>query len=202
MKIRSDDIILITGKRGSGKSYFLKKWFLVSLAIQHKRVVIWDTNHEYQPIRSGLITYNLRSIIEEFNKKTQEIIYRPQIKTPEKFNQFCKIVFRLNNIFLMIEEIEQFASAYKVPPGFKTIIDIGRHRGLGVICTSRRTLMLPSDLPFNMDHLIIFRQTRPQDLDYLAKWVGEEVYQLKEMPEYAYLHYDARMGILTPHAKI
>lgn len=201
MKFRRDDIILIVGKRRSGKTYWLKH-YLMRLATTRTRYVLYDTNWEYQPQRNGIQTTNLTQIINHFNAGQLEIIYKPTEKTVEKFDLFCKVCFQLNNIVVVIEEIEQYANAYNVPRYFKKIIDIGRHKGLGLICTSRRALRLPSDLPFNADHIIIFRQHRPQDLDYMAQWVGNGIYKLPKLPEFWYMYYNDREATLTECRKI
>ena len=194
--MRPDDIILITGKKRSGKSYFLTH-FLIPLFFQSKiRILIWDYNWEH---KGQAITHNLNDLIEFFNRGTQLIVYQPIQKNPSDFSLFCQTALRLHNIMLCIEEVERYADHFIVynQPNFKALIDSGRHRGLGLICTSRRVTWLASDIPFNLDYLFIFKQTRPQDLKYLSEWVGDGVYEIEKMEEYSFLCWNDANGTLT-----
>jgi transposase len=90
---------------------------------------------------------------------------------------------------IVIEEIERYATTYYMPFSLKRIIDTGRHRGLGLICTTRRVKRLNNDIPANSDHVIVFRQHLLNDVQYLADWIGDEAYRLPTLPEFWFLWY-------------
>jgi len=199
MQIRHDDIMFIGGKRRSGKSYFLK-WLLKQIT----KWIIWDTNWEYNPTEfpAAILTHNLLDIIMLYNRQVPRIIYQPTEKTETNFDLFCKTVFTMSNIVIVIEEIERYATSYYMPSNLKQHVDIGRHRGLGLFCTARRTKRTNPDILFNADHILIFHQSRPEDVDYLADFVGETAQKIPNLPEYSFLWYQDREGTTTVMQKI
>jgi len=192
--IKSDNIIYICGMRGSGKTTFTKQ-LLTQITTP---IIIWDYNWEYKPL-GYVIVHNLKDLIEAA-KTYRLIIYQPLEKTFTHFDQFCLCSFQYDNYMLVIEEVELFATSHNIPPNFKKIIDIGRHKGIGLICTARRTLRTNPDIPYNANHIIMFKQHRPQDLQYLATFCGEDVWKLQKLPDYNYLWYDGRT--LTVHTPV
>lgn len=163
----------------------------------NRKILIWDYNHEHI---AGTVTHLLTQILPLLaDKKSNVVIFQPFDKTPEVFAEFCRQANQCYNIVVVVEEIEHFADHYIVytQPQLKRLIDSGRHQGLGLICTSRRVMWLASDIPANLDHWFIFRVTRPQDLKYMAEWVGDDVYKIVDMKEHAYLWYDDLTGKVT-----
>jgi len=194
--IRPDDIILITGKKRSGKSFFLSNLFKILVA-GNVRVVLYDYNWEHNEYPD--VTHDLNVVSQLWSTGSRFITFRPVDKSDIAFNQFCGAAYSLTNTVIAVEEIERYANHWITysQPNLKKIIDVGRHRGLGLLATTRRILRLASDIPFNADHIFIFKQTRPQDLKYLEEWVGPEVNQIVTLPEYSYLWYNDRLGTLT-----
>lgn len=198
--MKSDDIILITGKIRSGKSTWLKD-HLKNLEKSKIRYIIWDYNWEHvPPARTGIIISDPLKIIPAFNQPIPYIIFQPTIKDEAAFDLFCEACIELNNIVIVVEEVERFATPHVIPPHLKQIIDTGsHHRGLGLICTTRRIMRTNGDIPFNSSYIIIFKQNRPQDLKYLSEYVGEEVYALPKLPDYWFLVWDGGSDSLTTH---
>lgn len=201
--MKSDDIILICGKIRSGKSYWLKD-HLKNLEKSKIRYIIWDYNWEHEPPkRSGYIINKQEEIIPYFNHPVPYIIFRPLVKDEANFDLFCEACNELNNIVVVVEEVERFATPHVMPPHLKMIIDTGSHHsGLGLICTTRRIMRTNGDIPFNSSYIIIFKQNRPQDLKYLSEYVGEEVYALPKLPDYYFLVYDSNSDSLTTHRSL
>lgn len=200
--MRPDDVILICGKRRSGKSHWLK-WYLKKLELGRNRYVVWDYNWEHKPPRTGISTRSLLQITQYFNKGIPHILYQPLKKDIKDFDLFCSTVWQLNNIIIVIEEVERYATSWTIPPHLKLIIDTGRHKGLGLITTSRRVLRLSPDIPFNADHIIIFKQHRPQDLDYLNQFVGDKrIYGIPKLPQFSYAHYRDKDASLNFYHKV
>ena len=192
MKIRTDDVIVICGKRRSGKTYFLRHFLLPKLP----RAIIWDFNHEYINLKNSVVTYNpsqLTSLIA--SQKYRYVIFRPLLKTEDVFLQFCDSAYKTVNNTIIIDEVERYATSWYIPLSLKVIVDTGRHRGLGLICTMRRTMRTHPDIIFNADYIFAFHQHRPQDLDYLAQVMNPKVvYQLPRLPQYFFIVYDDRNG--------
>jgi len=193
-EIKSDNIIFVCGMRGSGKTTFVK-WLLTQFNIP---VVIWDYNWEHKPL-GYVIVHNLTDL-QTAAKTHSKIVYQPTEKTFIHFDNFCALTLRYDNFMLVIEEIERFATSHSIPPNLKKLIDIGRHKGIGLTCTARRTLRTNPDIPYNANHIIMFKQHRPQDLQYLATFCGEDVWKLQTLPDYNYLWYDGK--VITIHSPV
>ena len=187
IEVRTDDVIVIIGKRRSGKSIFFKH-----LLKPVSRRIIWDYNHEHGDM--GYIIHYASQIPEEWKRGIVHIVYQPYTKTLEEFESFLRICWLLNNYVLGIEEVERYATTHFMPTPLKKLIDVGRHKGIGIYATCRRVMRVNPDLPFNADHIFCFRQHRPQDIGYLKEWIGEKAEELRNIPDYYFLHYDDRKG--------
>jgi len=190
LKIRTDDVIVICGKRRSGKTFFLRHFLLPKLP----RAIIWDYNYEYENLKNSIVVHNTSQILQ-LVQKYRFIIFRPILKTEDVFLQFCDACYKTVNNTVIIEEVERYATSWNIPLSLKMIVDTGRHRGLGLICTMRRTMRTHPDIIFNADLIFAFHQHRPQDLDYLAQVMNPEVvYKLPKLPLYFFVVYDDRSG--------
>ena len=95
-------IILIFGKRGSGKSYLARKLMEIEL-----RSVIFDTMSEYE---NGVVfgAENYDELLEFWRKVYQgrfRIIYRP-LQPAAEIDGICELVYNLGNCCFLVEEID------------------------------------------------------------------------------------------------
>ena len=186
--IRIDDIVAISGKRREGKSYFIKR-LLQSMPYE---VLVWDINHEYQ---GNVVTHQLADVYNiSISRKHKIVVYQPYNKREEVFNEFCRLCLHLTYKVVVIEEINRYATSYKIPYYCQDLIDRGRHYHLGLIAVSRRSKGVNPIVQSNADHIIAFRQHRPEDVEYLAQFMGPEVFQLPSLPQYWFVHYDNLTG--------
>lgn len=195
--MKSDDIILITGKIRSGKSTYLKK-HIEKLQKAKVPFIIWDYNYEHE-VKRGKIAYRLEDVLSYFPTYPY-IVYRPQTKDFQTFDLFCEVCLKYFNFVVIIEEIDRFATPYIIPPHFKQMIDTGsHHQSIGIICTTRRIMKLNADIPFNSSYIVVFKQNRPQDLRYLSDFVGEGVLGITKLPDYHYMIWSSENGQLIAH---
>jgi len=184
-------IITFTGKRCSGKSYFLKN----AIIPQIPSFILWDVNHEHQ-FPNVPITYKQEEIIPLF-QQYRKVVYRPLDKSTYNFTCFCRICSRLHDYALIIEEVERYATRWSSPEPFNWIIDTGRHRGIALLVTCRRPADLAARIKSNSDYVFMFHQHMTNDIDYLVDWTGEEAYSLKDIEQYGFLIYsDVQGGII------
>lgn len=184
MQITSKDIFFICGTKLKGKSYFVKNFLLEHIPAY----IIWDYNHEYG--RYGIATNKLEDL-KPIIQKHHKAVYQPYPdKSAEHFNEFCGYVFHhFRNLFVVIDESHHYIDSYSIPDNAKLLVNSGRHKNLGLVFISRLPKTYKAVVA-NADHIIIFKQTRPQELDYLADWVGEKVYKLKDAPPYFFCYYN------------
>ncbi|MBU1172987.1 MAG: hypothetical protein KKD44_25785 [Proteobacteria bacterium] len=195
IEVRSDDVVVICGKRRSGKSHFMKE-----LIKGFKRRIIYDLNWEHEDL--GLVVRSTKVLREGWKSGINHVVYQPINTDESDFEKFIETVWTFHDVCLIIEELEKYAKPHHMPRALKHLVDVGRHHGIGLVCTARRISMLSADIPFNADHIFVFKVHRPQDLDLLRQWVGDEIYKIRDAPEYSFVHYDDRAGTTCLMQKI
>ena len=190
-------IVIILGKKGSGKSYLAKKKFLP----RFHRVVILDSQDEYNP--SEDLEKRLSSdfsYVKNFDEFEDEYIHK---FTDKKFH----IVLRYDDYFdddnledtfdlintkgyctLLLEEIHLFSSRGK--DALYRLITTGRHKNINLIVTTPRPQRLGVDFFANADIIITFTQRKTGDAEYLIRECSDEdftVDQFKKLEDRQYL---------------
>jgi nicotinamide riboside kinase len=88
--VYNEDIV-ITGSKGSGKSY-LANTFLQNL--HGVNVFVWDFNHAFHDSRS-IVFHHLDEMIEMFDEvKRGKYILQDYNKEENQFKRFCKYAFK------------------------------------------------------------------------------------------------------------
>lgn len=195
IRIRTDDVVVISGKRRSGKSVFLKH-----LIKGVRRRIIWDYNHEHTS--KGFVVHYAHMIKEEWLRGITHIVFQPFDKSEDSFKFFLKNVYVFNNFVLIIEEVERYAYSHHIPLPLRKFIDTGRHKGIGVYVTIRRPARTHKDILSNADHIFMFHQHLHTDIDYLKEWVGEKAETIKDLAPYNFLHFDDRTGKTVQREKV
>lgn len=189
-------MVVILGKRRSGKSYYLKTFFIPLLLSLHLQYVIWDYNHEYQIMsKKSVIVNSVNEVLTAYLTGVEYIIYQPFDKSEKNFNLFCSVVYNeMVEVICIIEEVNRYATSHKIPYWLKQIVDTGRHLGIGLVVTSRRIKGLHADITANANHIIVFRTTQIADLDEISKMIGDEVKALPKLKSYSYFYYNDYTG--------
>lgn len=166
-----NEISVILGKKGSGKTSYVKGKLL-----DYKRLVIFDFNREY----SGYyVVSNPSQLIEvlKLNFENEfQVCYQPspEMAIDEHFTFLSEAIFTMRNMVFLCEEIDLVSGAGDMPDGLKKIINYGRHRQISLIGLSRRAHKVPRDLTANADKIITFTQYEPRDIKYLSEYMGDE----------------------------
>ena len=186
-------IILIFGKRGSGKSYLARK------RIEFEpRLVVFDTLGEYE---NGVIfgRENYEQCLEFWRKVYRgrfRLIYRPIIPIVE-IEQICELVYALGNCCFLVEEIECYCSAYQISDTFAKIVQLGRHKDITLIGISQRPYGINRLLTSQAKEIYIFNTNEPRDREYLRTLLGQEIEpKLDALKQYEYVHWqDGKEGL-------
>ena len=186
-------IILIFGKRGSGKSYLANKQIENEL-----RLVVFDTMSEYE---NGIVfgTEDYEQCLEFWRKVYQgrfKIIYRP-IKPKEEIEQIGELVYALGNCCFLIEEIDCYCSPYQISDNFAAIIQRGRHKNIKLIGITQRPFGIHRLLTSQAKEIYIFNTNEPRDREYLRILLGQEIdSKLDALKQYEYVHWqDGKEGL-------
>ena len=159
VELRTDQIAVIAGQRGTGKTYLAKQ-----LIAGLQRVIIYDPVGEYDP----------------------RFAYVPNGDSVEEFEAFMEKCWNMGNIFIVVDEAERFLrNNGRILPFTYKVINTGRHRNIGMLLITRRLAELHKT-PFGLSHMVIlFRLFLPNDIKYISEFLvhAEEV---RTLPDYKY----------------
>jgi hypothetical protein len=178
-------ILVILGRRGSGKSFLIKD-FLRSAAL---RFAIYDPLGEYGGFAKAENSHDILDFVEA----EENFIYTSD--KDEDFETFCRIMYEANNYYILVDEIDLFTQAGNMPPSLRKIVRYGRHKNIGLIVISRRPAAMPREITSQADFILSFTQHEPNDLKYLGEFMtSANAESLKTLPKYGYKIYDASSG--------
>lgn len=179
-----NEVIVIFGKRGSGKTSLAKK-----LILGRKRLFIFDTLREY---KVGLVTNNLNemmSFLWTHEHRIFRVSYSPEIEEKKAFGYVCQLVYEMRDLTFLVEEVDYFCSAATTPEVLSKIIRYGRHQNISLITTARRTADVPRLLTSQATEFCVFAHHEPRDLDYFSHLFSNEVAEkIKQLKNLQYLH--------------
>lgn len=179
--MNENKIILILGKRGSGKTTLTKK----IISEYEKDLIIWDFIGEYKGVViktfDDFCWYMAKRKVE--NKRINAILRLPI----EDFDGVCGVICAVKDVLFVIEEVDSVSSASYVSKGLGFMIRYGRHWGISMMATSRRPADIPRLLTSQTNTLYCFRFIEPRDLDYLRQYASVGIEELQNLGEYEYV---------------
>lgn len=186
-------IILIFGKRGSGKSYLANK-----LIENESRLVVFDTMSEYE---NGVVfgTEDYDRFLEfwkQLYRKQFRIVYRPIIPDAEA-EYICDLVYALGNCCFLVEEIDCYCTSCQISDSFAAIVQRGRHKNLTLIGITQRPYGINRLLTSQAKEIYVFNTNEPRDREYLRTLLGQEIEpKLDALKQYEYVHWqDGKEGL-------
>ena len=170
------------GKRGSGKSFLLRKKLS-----QQTRFVLYNTLGE--PTYSEFETVTDFDVLAEKLKKNSGLIRvnycrLSPLSMADDFNMVCEAVKASSNIIFAVDEIDLHTNPNMLPEPFEYLVSIGRHRGISVWVISRRPYLIHSLIRSQASTVITFNQTEPRDIEWLKQVIGEQVNRLPSLKQY------------------
>ena len=181
-------IICVAGKTGYGKSYLVKTEIIPPL----KRLVILDVMNEYDPAKCKYC-YSIEDFRNEMSEHYNDTYFRYvlRLQDMESYEDAIAICMKVGNIWLLIEEASNFCSHNYINYELENILRFGRHKNLSLILITQRFQDLHLLARNNLDALIVFRLSAPNDIDYLSKidYVGEKAYNVPNLQRYNYLEF-------------
>lgn len=186
-------IILIFGKRGSGKSYLA-----IKLIGNEPRLIIFDVMSEYE---NGVVfgTENYNELLEFWRNVYRgrfRMIYRP-IKPDFEIEQICELVYTLGKCCFLVEEIDCYCSTHQISDNFAAIIQRGRHKDITLIGITQRPYGINRLLTSQAKEIYVFNTNEPRDREYLRILLGQEIdSKLDALKQYEYVHWqDGKEGL-------
>lgn len=175
-------IILIFGKRGSGKSYLANK-----LVAQEQRLIIFDTLSEYT---EGVVFEDYEKFAEFWKlvyRHPYRLIYRP-LRPEEEVNTIADLVYTIGDCCLLVEEIDCYCTAYQIGDEFSHVVQRGRHKNITLIGITQRPYGIHRLLTSQAKEIYIFNTNEPRDRDYLRTLLGQDIdAKLDNLKQYEYV---------------
>lgn len=191
IKLDGTDVGIVCGMRGTGKSHFLRKAVRATA-----RYVLWDPLQEHSSL--GAVVRTAAQLKVALSKNPRIVVqgYRRNIS---EFEQVAACVYAWGNRFLFVDEADQVMPSRAIGPAAKELVDLGRHRNIGLLCVTRRIADLDKCPVAQANKLFIFKTTLPQDIEYLRGFVAEAP-QAKLLEGHRFLYVDN--GRVVEHEKI
>ncbi len=175
-------IILIFGKRGSGKSYLAQK-----LIEKEEHLLIFDTLSEYT---EGVVFEDHEKFIEFWRMVYQHpyrLIYRP-LKPSEEIEMIAELVYLIGDICFVVEEIDCYCTAFQISESFAHVVQRGRHKNITLIGITQRPYGIHRLLTSQAKEIYIFNTNEPRDRDYLRILLGQDIdSKLDSLKQYEYV---------------
>lgn len=186
-------IILIFGKRGSGKSYLA-----IKLIENEPRLIIFDTMSEYE---NGVVfgTEDYEKYLEFWRNVYRgrfRMIYRP-LRPSAEIDAICEEIYTLGNCCFLVEEIDCFCSSNQISDAFAAIVQRGRHKNITLIGITQRPYGINRLLTSQAKEIYVFNTNEPRDREYLRILLGQEIdSKLDALQQYQYVHWqDGKEGL-------
>lgn len=173
-------ITCVFGKRGEGKTHFIKQKIILPSFLP---VIIIDTLDEYQD--SGIL-------IDSFGETFNAFKVRFVPEDDADFNDICRSVSHLPSSFginFVVSEVDFWTSSSYLPPHFLNCLRYSRHYKLNVTCDVRSPSELNRKISALADRFIIFKTTEPRYVDYFLQY-NRGLEQAAKLKTHEYLEYD------------
>ena len=181
-------IMTVYGKKGSGKSYFVEN-FIKNL----NRLIVWDTMRIFD--NNFTLVYSLKQLNRIFKKiKSNELItFRLALRLNKNyFDDINRFLLNLKNITYVIDELQVFVSALKIPEYLNTLITESRHFETNLIFITQRPVFIPRIILANADYIVSFEINLKTDLDVLSTYKYFEPETAKMLDNYQFFMVDLK----------
>ena len=187
--------ICIFGMSGSGKSTLCR-----TLQNYFPNVFVFDTLNEYKEEEfRGNVFYNFHDF-SEFVKRTQHengirALFKFSIEEANSdgiFDECVRLLYYRGNCTIVVEEVQNFASAHSIPPFFKQIALTGRHQKISYITTTQRIAECHKTILTQAQHRFAGFCDNPIDSRTLREW-GIPEQMTSELELYQFIWKDGKI---------
>jgi len=199
--MKTTDIVIVIGRKGSGKSYLIKHLFLP----QFSSYVIDD--HVMERVRNEYADFGYRA------KYLSEIVGKPRVnyydyqKDDSSFEKIWNAVKahanKWGDTLLVIDEAHIHFSKKSLPVPQKEVLHENRHYGTGIILASQRIYDINPIAYKQADYIIIFYSREPREIEFIRKYISSEVAEtVKTLKQYYFVLFDVNNQRVRVHKPI
>ncbi len=189
INIRTNDRVLIIGRTGSGKTFFVKNWLLP----HYDKYVFWDVKHENKDARQD-ITLNTPKELEQNIKSYNKILYQPTHSAEEDFDDVCEIIFHNGDFTLYVDEASIISTATKITYWHNMIMTQGRSYNVGIINATQRPRIIHNTMISEAEHIFSFNLNLETDIYKIKQQTGDSADEIRYLPEHYFLYYSIRFN--------
>lgn len=177
-------ITIVIGKRGSGKSYLVKK-----MIADEKKLFIWDLMSEYE---QGVIfeqetLTKMCQFWQDHYRRPHRIIYRP-LNPKAEMDFIAGCIYSLGDITFVVEEIDAICSTFDMPEVFHAIVQRGRHKNITLIGVTPAPYGIHRNLTRQAKEIYVFNTNEPRDIQYLSNLLGVAIAdKIQNLNQYEYV---------------
>lgn len=177
MIIKGDEIVVIIGRKGHGKTTLLK-----ALASQLQRRAIFDILGSY--IDFGALVPTAAEVCAY-----DKAVYIPHSEAPEQeFEAFAAAVLQCGYRTIILDEAHWIYRPKSVGKNAQFVLRLGRHVGVGIWMATHRVLDLAKLVYQQADHIFLGKLLVPRDLEELRRIYGPVVNEAKELDRGEFLY--------------
>lgn len=188
--IRSDDCILVMGRRGCGKSFLAKR-----LQEKWPRRVIIDSLGEYKKEKMRFTSFpdfadKMRDLKEK-NTKEFTVVFQfdPESDLHEAiFDQILRLCYYHGDMQVVIEEIQLYCSPHFLPKWLKNCLLTGRHKKISLMFTTQRPGELNKTALSQCAHIFCGQILEGNDLRYVSSFLNEDSQRLSSLKKRRFLY--------------
>lgn len=183
---RDNRIVLVTGQKGTGKTYLAQK--IARSLLDHGRRLFVLSPHNDINI-PGLML--VRSVSGFKRIAGHSVLCLPD--DDEVASAFFSFVSYLQEnsraapLWLLVDELSMFLDVRRPFDAFLHLVRYGRNKGISMIGTVQRVAQVHNDFIANADYKILFRVQEVNDLAYLKRYVGDIAARLPSLPDRKYI---------------
>lgn len=195
------DNAITIGAHWQGKTWRMAHTIVLPL-LKVANVWIWD----YQ----GRFIQYLRPDVRLIKRTVEALEYgvqflKPQDKSRENFDRFCKKVAGLSNLVVVIDEAHNYSTAQTMSaPHAELVRNLPGNQGISYIEIFQRPVSVHKDILNNALHRFCFAFDVPTDIKYLRQWLGVEVelfLSYDQRSKFAKIKFGDK-AMLTPHSYV
>jgi DNA helicase HerA-like ATPase len=138
-------------------------------------------------------------ILETENSENFTLIYQFDVEEAdqnEEFNHALRVLWYRGNVFILVEEVQNFASTHNMPHWLRQALFTGRHRNLGLGFTTQRPGECHKSIISQAGHCFFGSLHEKNDLEYCKTVLGPSFQLLPTLPERHFLYFRPSHPIL------
>jgi len=197
IKENVNEVLFVSGQRGSGKSHWTKNYIL-----KLPRVMVFDSLSEYTTEKTFYDIAGLVDFLKADQAKSSFFTASFDSYEDDDFPLFCRAMLAAGNMYVVIEEIDLFSSPTNTPVELLRLLKYGRHWNLQIIGVSRRPAEVSRSFTAMTTRFVIFSQREPRDIAYFRSVFGSEADKILQLKDYRFLDIDFKSQVYEIQEKV